>query len=498
MADGAVLRAVAGSIDIATSGEAQIERVEAGGDLTVSAGGDLLQAARTVEAAGDIGISAARYLMADGAVLRAVAGSIDIAASDDVVVGRIEATNSASASALRIVAGGGIFDGGDVGTYDLVAGTPGAGVILQAQEGIGGATWNNGSPLPSPDALETDIAMLDAVAAAGGVAIDETDDLVIGEVRADADLSLKAGGSLGGKLAYTARGNLDLLSGNSVTVQEASSETGNATVIAEQDILMDSVAAGQGVKLEAINGRVSVKRLSGDTMDISGKGDIVLGTLRVKSSLSFAMESITARVEHTGTGGPLLMKVTGPKGSTARLIDLTFDSPIGTRLDQLYSQDARIEMERGWLEVLDGRIENQARFINPQSTVFMDNASTVIQPADIQLNEPDKAFALRLERFRLTTDVNALTRNPLHEVVRADDPDDSGLEKSRSAIEGRVPNPTRPQAGNAVPALASIAINIPLDIPAVNSGDEESEEEAESRRKAEDAARNAGSTEVVQ
>ncbi|MFH1816163.1 MAG: leukotoxin LktA family filamentous adhesin [Pseudomonadota bacterium] len=46
MADGAVLRGVAGSIDIATTGEAQIERVEAGGDLTVSAGGDLLQAAR--------------------------------------------------------------------------------------------------------------------------------------------------------------------------------------------------------------------------------------------------------------------------------------------------------------------------------------------------------------------------------------------------------------------------------------------------------------------
>jgi len=84
------------------------------------------------------------------------------------------------------------------------------------------------------------------------------------------------------------------------------------------------------------------------------------------------------------------------------------------------------------------------------------------------------------------TDETALTRSPLHEVVNETDPDNSGREESRNAIEGRVPNPTRPQAVNVVPALSQIAINIPLDIPAVNSGEEETEEEAEARRKAEE------------
>ncbi len=114
--------------------------------------------------------------------------------------------------------------------------------------------------------------------------------------------------------------------------------------------------------------------------------------LHVKSTLSFATESITAKVNHTGTNGPLLMNVVGPNGTSARWVDLTFNSAVGTRFERLYSRDARIVAETGWLDVLDGRIENQARFINPLSTVFMDNASTVIQPADVQLHAPGKQF----------------------------------------------------------------------------------------------------------
>ncbi|WP_439538023.1 beta strand repeat-containing protein [Methyloversatilis sp.] len=320
---------------------------------------------------------------------------------------------------------------------------------------------------------------------------DFSSDLEVGEVNAGGDATVMAIGAVSGGSVRAVRGNLDLRAGRSVTVLEATADAGNASVFTEQDILMDAVTAGQGVRLESVNGRVSVKRLSGDTIEIITDGDIEAGTLKVDSQLSIGVGSITARIVQTGTAGPLLMNVTGPQGGMARWVDLTFDSPIGTRFERLYSQDARIETERGWLEVLDGRIDNQARFINPQSTVYMDNATTVIQPADIQLHAPDRQFALRLERFRLVTDETALTRSPLHEVVNETDPDNSGREASRNAIEGRVPNPTRPQAVNVVPALSQIAINIPLDIPAVNSGDEETEEEAEARRQAEDEARNA-------
>ncbi|MCQ9378541.1 leukotoxin LktA family filamentous adhesin [Methyloversatilis sp. XJ19-49] len=319
---------------------------------------------------------------------------------------------------------------------------------------------------------------------------DFSSDLAVGEVKAGGDASVTAIGTVSGGSVRAVRGNLDLRAGQSVTVREATADAGNASVFAEQDILMDAVTAGRGVRLETINGRVSVKRLSGDTIDIITDGDIEAGALEVDSQLSIGVGSITAKIVQTGTSGPLLMNVTGPGGGMARWVDLTFDSPIGTRFERLYSQDARIETERGWLEVLDGRIDNQARFINPLSNVYMDNATTVIEPADIQLNAPDGQFALRLERYRLVTDETALTRSSLHEVVNATDPDNSGREESRNAIEGRVPNPTRPQAVNVVPALSQIAINSPLDIPAVNSGDEETEEDAEARRAAEEEAGN--------
>ena len=41
-------------------------------------------------------------------------------------------------------------------------------------------------------------------------------------------------------------------------------------------------------------------------------------------------------------------------------------------------------------------------------------------------------------------------------------------------------------AAAQVPQMPSFAVNVPLDIPAVNSGDEESEEDAEARRRAEE------------
>ena len=60
-----------------------------------------------------------------------------------------------------------------------------AGVVLEATDGIGSATWNNGTPLPVADALETDIAMLDAMSTAGGLQIDRHADNTVVTAPAD-------------------------------------------------------------------------------------------------------------------------------------------------------------------------------------------------------------------------------------------------------------------------------------------------------------------------
>jgi hypothetical protein len=464
-----------------------IGTVSAGGSMSLAAPvGDLRQTG-DAEAAGDIAVQAGRYLMDDGTVLRADSGTIDIEATGDVVVGRIEATNNATADAIRITTGSRILDGGDIGTWDLVAATPGAGVTLDAPGGVGSASWNNGSPRAIADALETDIAKIDAISTAGGVHIDERDDVEIGRIEVRDDAWVRAAGDIANGTVYASHGNIDLLSGGKVTVVDATADLGSTTVIAEDDILMDAVTAGNGVTLESNNGSVSVSRITGDILSLSAKKDLNLGTLSVGRSLYFNSESVTARILHTRNDAPLAMRAVGRGGVPARWVDLTINSEIGVRFDRFSALDAEVTMERGFLRIDQGRIENRARFINPVSNIYMDNLTTVVEPADVQLHHPGKVFGnMLLDDWLLVTDPYVVMRDPLHEVVMNTVLDYSGREQSRELIVTRVNTPDKQSAAGQVPQIASVSINVPLDIPAVNSGEEESEEEAEARRRAEE------------
>lgn len=464
-----------------------IGTVSAGGSMSLAAPvGDLHQTG-DAEAVGDIAVQAGRYLMDDGSVLRADSGTIAIDATGDVVVGRIEATNNATADAIRITTGSRILDGGDIGTWDLVAATPGAGVTLDAAGGVGSASWNNGSPRAIADALETDIAKIDAISTAGGVHIDERDDIEIGRIEVRDDAWVRAAGDIANGTVYASHGNIDLLSGGKVTVVDATADQGSTTVIAEDDILMDAVTAGNGVTLESNNGSVSVSRITGDILSLSAKNDLNLGTLSVGRSLFFNSQSVTARILHTRNDAPLAMRAVGRGGVPARWVDLTINSEVGVRFDRFSALDAEVTMERGFLRIDQGRIENRARFINPVSNVYMDNLTTVVEPADVQLHHPGKVFGnMLLDEWLLVTDPYVVMRDPLHEVVMNTVLDYSGREQSRELIVTRVNTPDKQSAAGQVPQIASVSINVPLDIPAVNSGEEESEEEAEARRRAEE------------
>ena len=464
-----------------------VGNVSAGGSMSLAAPvGDLRQTG-DAEAAGDIAVQAGRYLMDDGSVLRADSGTIAVDATGDVVVGRIEATNNATADAIRITTGSRILDGGDIGTYDLVAATPGAGVMLDAAGGVGNASWNNGSPRAIANALETDIAKIDAISTAGGVHIDERDDIEIGRIEVRDDAWVRAAGDIDNGAVYASHGNIDLLSGGKVTVLDATADLGSTTVIAEDDILMDAVTAGNGVTLESNNGSVSVSRITGDILSLSAKKDLNLGTLSVGRSLFFNSESVTARILHTRNDAPLAMRAVGRGGVPARWVDLTINSEIGVRFDRFSALDAEVTMERGFLRIDQGRIENRARFINPVSNIYMDNLTTVVRPADVQLHHPGKVFGnMLLDDWLLVTDPYVVMRDPLHEVVMNTVLDYSGREQSRELIVTRVNTPDKQSAAGQVPQIASVSINVPLDIPAVNSGEEESEEEAEARRRAEE------------
>ncbi|WP_018410451.1 leukotoxin LktA family filamentous adhesin [Methyloversatilis thermotolerans] len=503
--DGDPLRiSAAGTVDATAGGDVHLAAVDAlpapglradldiggisaGGDISLAAKAGRLAVAGDVLAPGSVTVEAGSLIMQDGALMRADQGQIAIDATGDVVVGRIEATQYAGDEAIRITTAGRILDGGDLGEYDLVAATPGAGVLLQADGGVGNASWNGGSPIAIPDALETDIAKIEAIATAGGVHIDERDGLEISRIDALDDVFVRTTGDMSGTAVYASRGNIDLRSGGKVTVLDATAVLGSTTVIAEDDILMDAVTAGNGVTLESNQGSVSVSRITGDILSLSAKEDLNLGTLTVGRSLFFNSESVTARVIHTGTDAPLAMRAVGRNGAPARLVDLEIDSEVGVRFDRFDVLDAEVSMEGGYLQIDQGRVENRALFSNPFTLVYMDNNSTVGEDSDIRLYHPDKVFNnMLLERWKLVTDPYVVSRSPLHEVVMNTVLDFSGREQSRELVVTRVLTPDRQNAVSQVPQPLPLALNIPLDIPAVNSGEEETEEEAEARRKAEE------------
>jgi filamentous hemagglutinin family protein len=441
-------------------------------DVATTAGGSV-----TVNARGHVFLGADDYDR-NGTVLP---GDINLI-SLDATGGGVDYSKT-----IRLKVSGGIVDASTTNAPNLRGGS----TLIEAGSGsIGSAA--------KPIRLDLgEAAALTARAATGIWLSQMSGPMRVAEMFADSGgIHLRSGGSIldgGGPqrpgTVRAAAGNIDLLSGGSVTVREATADEGAVTVIAEDDILMGAVTAGNGVTLESNNGSVSVKRITGDILSLSAK-DLNLGTLSIGRSLNLHSESVTARIVHTRNDAPLAMRATGRGGvQPARWLDLTFNSAVGVRFDRFSAMDAEVTMERGFLRIDQGRIENRARFINPVSNVYMDNLTTVVQPADVQLHHPGKVFGnMLLDDWLLVTDPYVVMRDPLHEVVMNTVLDYSGREQSRELIVTRVNTPDKQSALGQVPQIASVSINVPLDIPAVNSGEDESEEEAEARRRAEEEA----------
>ncbi|MDY0056584.1 MAG: leukotoxin LktA family filamentous adhesin [Methyloversatilis sp.] len=439
-------------------------------DIATTAGGSV-----TVNARGHVFLGADDYDR-NGTVLP---GDINLV-SLDATGGGVDYDKT-----IRLKVSGGIVDASTTNAANLRGGS----TIIEAGSGsIGSAA--------KPIRLDLGAAAALTARAATGIWLSQmSGPMRVAEMFVDSGgIHLSSGGSIldggGPQRPGTVRaltGNVDLLSGGSVTVREAIADEGSTTVIAEDDILMDAVTAGNGVTLESKNGSVSVTRITGDILSLSAK-ELNLGTLNIGRSLNFSSESVTARIVHTRNDAPLAMRATGRGGvQPARWLDLTFNSAVGVRFDRFSALDAEVTTERGFLRIDQGRIENRARFINPVSNVYMDNLTTVVEPADVQLHHPGKVFGnMLLDEWLLVTDPYVVMRDPLHEVVMNTVLDYSGREQSRELIVTRVNTPDKQSALGQVPQIASVSINVPLDFPAVNSGEEESEEEAEARRRAEE------------
>jgi hypothetical protein len=193
--------------------------VQTPGDVFVATGGRTVFTGRgeVHTTAGLVDINSGALKMLNGAVIRADAGRVIVATRGDALVTGISSASGAI-NAVSVTAGGRIFAGTSDPRYDITAMTAGAGVVLNAGLGIGDRTQANETDMDNTittlaNALRIRTATLAANAADGGIALQAVSNMTLSALSAPkGPITVNALGSLaitlaesGGSQSFTAQ-----------------------------------------------------------------------------------------------------------------------------------------------------------------------------------------------------------------------------------------------------------------------------------------------------
>jgi hypothetical protein len=164
--------------------------VQTPGDVFIATGGRTVFTGRgeVHTTAGLVDINSGALKMLNGAVIRADAGRVIVATLGDALVTGITSGIGAS-NAVSVSAGGRIFAGTSDPRYDITAMTAGAGVVLNAGLGIGDRTQANETDMDNTvitlaNALRIRTATLAANAADGGIALQAVSNMTLSALSA--------------------------------------------------------------------------------------------------------------------------------------------------------------------------------------------------------------------------------------------------------------------------------------------------------------------------
>ncbi|MBC8289127.1 MAG: hypothetical protein H8E37_02320, partial [Planctomycetes bacterium] len=130
--------------------------------------------------------------MGDGSIVDAGSGEIVIEGDGNLTIGRLVTTNDTSSAVSISSISGHVVDGGDTGGANIEATGIGAVVTLSAADGIGAI-----GGIAADEAIETNIANLNATAVNFNIDIDETDGITLVDVdTADGSITVDAGGQI--------------------------------------------------------------------------------------------------------------------------------------------------------------------------------------------------------------------------------------------------------------------------------------------------------------
>ncbi|QCO54429.1 hypothetical protein EOK75_00465 [Pseudorhodobacter turbinis] len=190
--------------------------------------------------AGLVDINSASLKMLNGAVIRADAGQVLVATGGDALVTGIT-SGSALANAVSVTAGGRIFAGTSDPRSDITAMTVGAGVFLSAGLGIGGRTQANATALDNTvtdeaNPLRIRTHTLAATTTDGGIELVAQNDMTLSNLSAaNGPIAVSGLGTLdvalansGGSQNFDAQGSLTF--GN-LTTTGLPEDTGDITLL---------------------------------------------------------------------------------------------------------------------------------------------------------------------------------------------------------------------------------------------------------------------------
>ena len=407
-----------GAMNVAAT-NLSLNTLQSGGQMTVTAVNNATVAGNgALQSGAGFAMNAGGSLTMGANSLISAVKQLSLAIGGDAVLGRIESLFGGD-HAVTVTAHS-ITGNGD-GQANIVAGASGAKTYLSAQTGIGAPTrflvvntpWIDPTTVSGSiylsalsDMIMPDLTVpanisvtgagnltLGSLTAGGNVAIIATDDLSFTNVSAGGDVSLGGNNLNLGDLH--AGGNVALAATNNIVFTDIDIAAANASLSAGNAISGDSLAAAGTATLSAGLGSIQVAHLSAVALILRSLGDLDLADIRAGESLSITAPNVIAKIMQTGSG-PLAMDIQGASGGSVQNANLTIDAPNGIDFGVYSVSNGAITTNATMVDIARGHVDTKLFLITPDTDLYMnDRSPTPIRGVTEQFFTPGKDFFLR-------------------------------------------------------------------------------------------------------
>jgi hypothetical protein len=218
----------------------------------------------------------------------------------------------------------------------------------------------------------------------------------IGDVRAKST----AGAIIGGDIA--AHGSI-YLSGKGVSFGSLGAGV-DSTINSSADIIGAEQIAG-GTLTDTADGDIRIGLVRGARVNFDAGGTLALDKLEVAEEVTLRAGTLDVKIKQVPAGPqPLKVTLTGSKGGVGTFAHVDIDAP-AVIMPLLRFYESEISTTAHFLSILSAYVPGSAKLTTPLQTLLVENRSPrPLKGYNVQMYQPDFAFALTLDRFHTSTD----------------------------------------------------------------------------------------------